>query len=138
MLVAADDLLGAGAVVRQEDHHRVPVGAHVPKLLEHAADLPVHPVDHRRVNGHLRSLELLLLLGELLPRHGIARFPRADPLLQLLLGEVPARNRVWLERRQLAVDQPHLPHPPPTGIAHAVPTPPVPLPIPGDVFLQRV
>src|SRR5262249_41704200 len=48
--VAADELLGAGAVVAGEEDQRVLPLALLAKLVEDAADLAVHPVDHRRVD----------------------------------------------------------------------------------------
>ena len=105
--VAADDLLGAGAVVRDEENQRVLEGAHRLDLVEHAADLPVHAVDHRGVDRHLGRLESLLLLGQVRPGHGPVHLARTDLLAQLLLGEVPARNRIRLQRRQIAIDHAH-------------------------------
>ena len=50
-------IVGVRAVVGQEEDHRVVERVHGPQLFEHAADLAVHPVDHRRVDRHLGRLE---------------------------------------------------------------------------------
>ena len=55
--VVADHDLRAGAVVGEEKDQRVLEGAHRAELVEHPADLAVHPVDHRRVDLHLRRPE---------------------------------------------------------------------------------
>ena len=80
--VAADELLGAGAVVAGEEDEGVLPLAVLAQLREHAADLAVHPVDHRGVNRHAPLPGVLLRGIERVPR-GHARGP---------LGEVAARR----------------------------------------------
>ena len=65
--VVADHDLRAGAVVGQEEDQRVLEGTHRAELVQHPADLAIHPVDHRGVNGHLRRLEFALLVGRACP-----------------------------------------------------------------------
>ncbi len=67
-----------GAVVGQEDDQRVVPGAHLADLLEHAADLAVHAVDHGRVDGHLGGLELLLLGRQVVPGDGVLDLAGAE------------------------------------------------------------
>ena len=63
----ADHDLGAGAVVGREEDDGVLVGAHGFELGDDAADLRIHAVDHRGVDGHLGGLEAALLVGEFSP-----------------------------------------------------------------------
>src|SRR5262249_30313666 len=49
--------LGAGPVVRQEYDQRIVEDLHLSKLSQHAADFTIHPVHHRRMNGHLVRLK---------------------------------------------------------------------------------
>ena len=108
--VAADHLLGARAVVRDEHDHRVVVGIHLLELAKDAADLLVHAVDHGGVDGHLGALEALLLGGEGLPGNGARDFAGADARGQVLGGEVPVGPDVGVELGERTVHQPHLAH----------------------------
>ena len=87
MAVAADDLLGTGPIVGREQDDRVVKVARVLELRQDTADLAVHPVDHRGVDRHLRGLEGLLLLGELVPRDRMALLARPTRCLSCASGK---------------------------------------------------
>jgi hypothetical protein len=59
--VVSEHLLGTRSVVGYEDKYGVAIGIHSAELVEDAADLLVHTVDHCGVDGHFGSLEGLLL-----------------------------------------------------------------------------
>ena len=83
---------------------------HRAELVEDAADLAVHAVDHRRVDRHLRRLKRALLVGQLVPgqRAGSPRWGRA---VLIASGKVVRRADVALDVREAAVDEPELLHP---------------------------
>ena len=81
--------------------------AHRLELVEHAADLAVHAVDHRRVDGHLRRLERPLLGGQLLPGQRPVHLARAELLDGV--GEGVRRADVALDRRQRAAHESQAP-----------------------------
>ena len=57
-------------VVRQEEDQGIVQCVHAPDLVEHSANLAIHAIYHRRMDGHLRRLEFVLLVGPRLPIDG--------------------------------------------------------------------
>ena len=68
MAVVADHDFCARTVVRKKNHQRIFPLTHLADLIEDSTDFNVHAMNHRRVDGHLRRLKLLLLVGKTVPR----------------------------------------------------------------------
>ena len=98
--VAADHDLGAGPVVGQEEDQRVVERVHRPDLIDDAADLAVHAIDHRRVNRHLRRLERLLLVGQFVPGQAAGSL-RPGPSFLIGIGKVIRRPDFALDGGQV-------------------------------------
>ena len=108
MAQAAHHHLGAGAIVGEKQDERVLHRVHRLKLRQHPADLLVHAVDHRGVDGLFRGLKLLLLVREAFPWHGMPRLTRPEDLQIALLA---ARgDDLRLRIRQGRVHQPQFLH----------------------------
>ena len=60
MPVIANHDLSTRAIVGQKQHKGVLPLSHFLDLIEDSANFDIHAVNHRRVNCHLGSLELLL------------------------------------------------------------------------------
>ena len=60
-------VVGARPVVGQEQDEGVVERAHLGQPRQQPPDVPVHPVDHRRVDGHLQVERVLLGLAQALP-----------------------------------------------------------------------
>ena len=106
-------LLGAGAVVAGEEDQRVLPLPVLPQWLQHAADLAVHAVDHRGVDGHAPFPGVLLLGAERVPG-GHARSARGE----------------------FAVHDAESPHPFEATPARRIPALLEPAPVPRDVLGQ--
>ena len=100
--VAADHDLGARAVVGQEEDSVLSSGCIASELVEHAADLAVHAVDHRRVDGHLVAWKRLWLAVSVGPTAagGSLRWARASCIAS---GKRVRRADVALDRRRATV-----------------------------------
>ena len=70
----------AGSVVGQEQEQRVVEPFQFTQPFDHPTDVPVHPIDHGRVDGHSQVQLRLLFVGELLPVTTISRteFPLGE------------------------------------------------------------
>ena len=75
-----DHDFGTGTVVRRKEDECVLINTHRLELLKDTANLTVHPVDHGRMNGHLRRLEPALLVSQLSPRKRAIDLARPKPL----------------------------------------------------------
>ena len=109
----------AGAVVGHEEDERVLENAHLLELINQAPDLTVGPVDHGRVDCHLRGLEPLLLVCEPVPTDGVFDFAR--PVLRAKRIVVARRPQFGLAVGQCAVHDAHFFQPLPAPLAHYVP-----------------
>ena len=97
--------LSAGTVIGGEEDEGILVSAHGLELSDDAADLLIHTVDHRGVDGHLRGLEVALLIGEFGPRERAVHFAGTEFLHRV--GEGVGRADVTFEGRQRGIGYAH-------------------------------
>ena len=134
--VPAHHDLGAGAVVGHEEHDRVLQRAHRAQLVQDAADLAVHPVDHRGVDRHLLGLEAPLLLVEALPRNGPVDLAR--PQLRDAVRKRVRRADILVQRRQLGARDPHRELAGEPFLTQPIPSRKVAIAIAGDILGRGV
>ncbi len=119
MAVAPDHHLGARAVVGDEADQRVFERSHRSDLVDDPADLAIHPVDHRRVNGHLVRLESLLAVAQFGPRNGTGQLVGAELLVRF--GKRIRRSDIPLDRGEGRAADPQFLHPIPSSVAKRIP-----------------
>jgi hypothetical protein len=100
---AAHHHLGARAIIGEKKDERIVKGAHRFQLLQHAADLAIHAIDHRSVYRLLFRLKALLLGSQSLPRHGVERLAGAEVIEHI--GLAARRLDERFRRRELALEQ---------------------------------
>ena len=138
MLVPAIEKLGARTVVGRKHHNRIFQSAHRLELIQHAANLAIHPVNHGRVNRHLGGLKSLLFLAQSIPRDRARHFISADLLVQFLFGEVPVGYFTRLAVAQGAIHQAHLQLALVALLANHIPAHEISVAIPCDVLGRRL
>ena len=136
--IAADDLLGTGAVVGEEEDHGVVELAHGFHLLEDLAGLRIHAADHGGVDRHFGALQFLLFRRERGPGDGAGDFSRADFGDQLRIRSIPVGPHVRFKGSERTVDETHAHHALPLAFARGVPAFAETVVIFVDVFLRRL
>ena len=127
-------VVGARPVVGQEQDEGVVQSVHLAEPGQEPADVLVHPVDHRRVDGHLQVERVLLGVAQALP----------FPIVVDVAPERPAVPvHVVLRRAEARVrgNDPQLAHARVPLRAHRVPAPAVRAAVARDVLfpgLQRI
>ena len=94
-------IFGTGPVVGQEEDERVLERAHRIELIEHPADLAIHSIDHRRVDRHLRRLEMLAARSSSSSQRRPVHLVRAESPLQLASGNSNMGSVLRIAIRQL-------------------------------------
>ena len=100
MAVAAHHHFRAGAVVGQEEDHRIVQHLHRPELIQNLPDLAIHAIDHGRMNRHFHRLVFFLIRGQILPSGRFLDLARPKGLEIALL--VDQRGRRIFPGRQRA------------------------------------
>ena len=124
----------ASAPLSERKKTTVSSSAHRADLVEHAANLAIHPIDHRRVDRHLRGLESLLLVGQFFPRHRMLDFARTIRLHHF--GFEVTRLEAYVERHRSQLTMPISRSRCQRRCAHHVPAFEIPVSITINIFLH--
>jgi len=121
----------ASTVVGQKQDQGILEGAHRLQLVHHPANVAIHSVDHRRVDGHFDGLELLLLRRKFAPGQRPVDLARSQLLERV--REVIGWADFLFEGWKRMMDQAKLSLAPPAFSPDHVPAYPVAVGVAGNV-----